>query len=485
MSFSTKYRSYSLRRRIFYGFLIISILSIFTSGFLSYFVVRNSVLEQSKTQMQKKTDALMASLDYAVSHTEIDTKELPKVLENKILEISDINKQDIILYDLNGNYLLSNKEEQLVPEKKVPHKVLEEVLSGNNRADLQLHDAKTKSTVTSSYLLLKNNMLEPIAIVYFPYYHNDSVYFNVIYKYVKYILLADLLIVAFSIWLSWWISKNLSTTLTQFSERINKLTLFEQELQPIRYYHNDELGTLVKAYNKMLLQIQDQKERLSHIERQNAWKEMAKQVAHEVKNPLTPMQLTIQNFERKFDPQDPQIHEKVKQMSKTIVDQIDLIASVATAFSQFAQLPDKSNEIFNLTTEIKSIIRIFSDDRIIIHANKSDIHINMDKIYLNRIITNLVTNAKQAESVDRSMMINIDIEQINKRISITVEDNGVGIPEEIIDRIFEPNFTSKSSGMGLGLAMVKKMIEDYDGEISVKSQLNMGTKFIIALPSNV
>ena len=172
-------------------------------------------------------------------------------------------------------------------------------------------------------------------------------------------------------------------------------------------------------------------------------------------------------------------------MSKTIVDQIDLIASVATAFSQFAQLPDKSNEIFNLTTEIKSIIRIFSDDRIIIHANKSDIHINMDKIYLNRIITNLVTNAKQAESVDRSMMINIDIEQINKRISITVEDNGVGIPEEIIDRIFEPNFTSKSSGMGLGLAMVKKMIEDYDGEISVKSQLNMGTKFIIALPSNV
>lgn len=485
MSFSTKYRSYSLRKRIFIGFLFISVLSIIGSGALSYYVVRNSAIEQSRTQMQKKTDALMASLDYAVSHKQVSTYDLPKVLENEIFEISDINKQDIVLYDLQGNFLISNKDYKLISEKKIPTDILNNVLKGENRVDLQFYDSKTKSTITSSYLLLKNNMLQPIAVVYFPYYHNDSVYFDVFYKYVKYIVLVDLMIIALSIWISWMISKNLSNTLTQFAERINKLNLLGNDLQPIRYYHNDELGTLVKAYNKMLLQIQDQKDKLSHIEREFAWREMAKQVAHEVKNPLTPMQLTIQNFARKFDPQDPNIKEKVSEMSKVLIDQINIITAVTNAFSQFAQLPEKHNETFNLNKEIKNIIQIFSDEKILQHTNKENIQINMDKIYLNRIITNLVTNAKQAESDKRRLIINIDTEQINKRITIVVEDNGVGIPEDIIDRIFEPNFTSKSSGMGLGLAMVRKMIEDYHGEIVVKSEVGFGTKFTISLPANV
>ena len=116
-------------------------------------------------------------------------------------------------------------------------------------------------------------------------------------------------------------------------------------MRPIRYYKNDELNALARAYNRMILQIQDQKERLRFKASEEAWREMAKQVAHEVKNPLTPMKLTIQNFERKFDPEDPNIKEKVKQMSKTMVDQIDLIATVASAFSEFAKLPEKNNEV--------------------------------------------------------------------------------------------------------------------------------------------
>ena len=168
-----------------------------------------------------------------------------------------------------------------------------------------------------------------------------------------------------------------------------------------------------------------------------------------------------------------------------MVDQIDVIAAVATAFSQFAQLPERNDEMFNLRTEIYNIVQIFSGDKIVLHSNRDDIMISMDKIYLNRIVTNLVTNARQAEVLDRQMLINIDIEQINKRIMISVDDNGSGIPPEILGRIFEPNFTSKSSGMGLGLTMVRKMIEDYNGEITVKSEVGKGTKFIISLPSNI
>ena len=482
---SSGYRGYSLRNKIFWGFMLICILSILGSAVLSFFILRNNADEQSRTQLQKKSDAMMAALDYAVSHTQVETSDLTKVLENEIFEISDINKQDIILYDLRGNYLLSNKIANLVPQKKIDLEIVNKLLASDKRIDKKSYDEKTQSTVTSSYMILKNNMLEPIAIVYFPYHHNDSAYLDVFNKYVKYIILIDLFIIIFSVWLSWIISKNLTNTLTKFSERINRISFFQKDFRPIRYYKNDELGTLVKAYNRMILQIQDQKERLSHTEREHAWREMAKQVAHEVKNPLTPMKLTIQNFERKFDPNDPQISEKVQKMSSTMVDQIDVIAAVATAFSQFAQLPERNDEMFNLRTEIYNIVQIFSGDKIVLHSNRDDIMISMDKIYLNRIVTNLVTNARQAEVLDRQMLINIDIEQINKRIMISVDDNGSGIPPEILGRIFEPNFTSKSSGMGLGLTMVRKMIEDYNGEITVKSEVGKGTKFIISLPSNI
>lgn len=298
-------------------------------------------------------------------------------------------------------------------------------------------------------------------------------------------ILVNIVILLFSIWLSWIISNNLTKALSRFSEMISRVTLFEKDMQPIRYYHNDELSALVKSYNKMILQIQEQRERLSFIEKEEAWREMAKQVAHEVKNPLTPMKLTIQNFDRKFDPNDPDIAEKVKKMSQSMVSQIDLISKVATAFSQFAQLPKRNDEVLNLNNELHNILRIFNDDKIFVHANKENIIIQMDRIYLSRIITNLVKNALQAIDDEKKFIINVDVEQVNKRINILVEDNGIGIAEEMKSRIFEPNFTSKNTGMGLGLTMVRKMIEEYQGTITFKSEVGIGTTFFISLPSNV
>ncbi|MCQ4036080.1 sensor histidine kinase [Kaistella montana] len=484
MSF-IKYKGYSLRNKVFWGFLLICLLSIVSSSILSYFILRNNATEQSRTDLQKKSESLISALDYAVSHTQVQTADLPKVLSNDIFEIADINNQDIIIYDLAGNYLISNKDINLIAEKKVPINIVNSVLKTDKRIDFQKYDDKTGSNLTSSYMILKNNMLEPIAIVYFPYYHNDGAYFSVFNKYVNYIIFVNVFIIAIGIWLSWIISNNLTKAVTKFSNLITKITLLDNDPQPIKYYQNDELNQLVKAYNRMILQIKDQKERLSFKEKEVAWREMAKQVAHEVKNPLTPMKLTIQNFERKFDPADPNVRDKVKHLSKTIVDQIDLIATVASAFSQFAQLPEKHNEVFDLNEEIRNIINVFSDESIYFHSNKIVIMIEMDKIYLSRIITNLVANARQARNTDKESIINVNVEQRHKRIIINIEDNGVGIPEEMYDRIFEPNFTSKTSGTGLGLTMVRKMVEDYKGEISVKSELDKGSTFTISLPSNL
>lgn len=484
MGYKNKYKGYSLRKRIFLGFLLICLLSVFGSGLLSYFILKDHLNEENRAELLKNSEEITGAFDYALSHKEMQTQDLPIVLRNKILEISDINKQDIIIFDLQGKLLLSSRDVHNNIHKSIPNDVIQQLLKTQKRVDRQAYSTKTKSNVTSSYILLKNNMLKPIAILYLPYYYNDSKYLDFFDKYLKYIILVDALIILFSMWISWNISKNLTNTLTDFSTKIRKLTLFNESIDPIPYYQNDELGTLVKAYNKMILQIQDQKDRLAQVQKEAAWKEMAKQVAHEVKNPLTPMKLRIQNFDRKFDPNDPEITQKTHELSKAIVEQIDLIATVATAFSQFAQLPTKHDEVFVLNVEIQNILQIFNDDKIYIHSNK-EIELKMDKIYLNRIITNLVTNAKQAASEDRELIINIDLEQINKRISIVVEDNGVGIPEDMYDKIFEPNFTSKNSGMGLGLTMVKRMLQEYQGDITVASELGYNTKFIITLPTNL
>lgn len=484
MPFS-KYKGYSLRNKVFWGFLLICLLSIASSSTLSYFILRNNAVAQSRTDLQKKSEALMSALDYSVSHTQVQTNDLPQILANDIFEIADINNQDIIIYDLKGKFLISNKDINLISQKEIPIEVINRVLKSDTRVDFQTYDKKIGANVSSSYMILKNNMLEPIGIVFFPFYHNDGAYFSVFNKYVNYIIIVNLFIIAISVWLSWIISNNLTRAVTKFSDKINQITLFENDPKPIKYYHNDELNQLVKAYNKMILQIQEQKQRLSFKEKEEAWREMAKQVAHEVKNPLTPMKLTIQNFERKFDPADPDIRDKVKHLSRTLVDQIDLVATVASAFSQFAQLPEKNNEIFDLNKEIKNIINVFSDEKIYFHSNRDIIMIEMDKIYLSRIITNLVANSRQAKHDDRENIINLDVEQRQKRVIITVDDNGTGIPEELYDRIFEPNFTSKTSGTGLGLTMVRKMVEDYKGEISVKSELGKGSTFTISLPTNM
>lgn len=481
-----RYRGYSLRTKVFIGFMVVCFLSIIGSTAMSYLIIKKSIEGHSKTDMQNRFEALMKSLDYALSHTNVTENNLAKILQDEIYQIADINKHDVIIYDLDGNYLVSNKDIDLVNEKKLPNNILNKVKSSDNRYDVKTYDENLGSTLTSSYIIMRNNRLEPIAIVYFPVYHSEDEYYEAFHKYVQYIILVNLFLILLSVWISWVISKNLTKAITKISDLITRTTLLGKELRPIKYFNNDELSGLVKSYNKMVYQIEDQKLLLANKQREEAWREMAKQVAHEVKNPLTPMKLLIQNFVRKFDKNDPEIESKIKKLSKSLVDQIDLVATVASAFSEFAKLPPKNDENFDLKEELENLVRVFNEGgNIYLHSNRKEIPINMDRVYLSRIFTNLITNAKQAEREGVKSVINLDVELLNKKVIIAIQDNGSGIPKDKLEQIFEPNFTTKSSGMGLGLTMVKKMIEEYKGEISVKSEEGRGTKFTIILPTNV
>ena len=232
----------------------------------------------------------------------------------------------------------------------------------------------------------------------------------------------------------------------------------------------------------MIDELEESAVQLARSEREQAWREMAKQVAHEIKNPLTPMRLTVQNFQRKFNPEDENIHSKLDEYSKTLIQQIDTMSSIASAFSNFAKMPAQQNETLNVVYVVKLALEIFNEDYIVFTSEKEEIIAKLDRTQLIRVVTNLVKNAIQAMPEKKTPKIDIHVSTDNGNVIITVADNGSGVSDENIDKVFEPKFTTKTSGMGLGLAMVKNIVETYKGTITFKTEKDKGTVFKVTLP---
>jgi len=475
----------NFQKKFFFGLILVSLICIIGTTLVSYLVIKRISHLQNENLLINKSLAITTSLDYAISLYNINKGNIPKKFKYKLIEISDINNiSNIVLYDEKGNFLISNKNETSV--KKISPDILNKILNSDKGVlDFRFFDKESGIVYISSYRVLRNNPsldTNPLAIAYFSYYYHDNQYTAIFSKHLRFIVLVNIFAVIVCIFISWSISKNIVKTIVSISSKISNEG---KELKPLKYSSKDELSVLVRAYNKMIYQLREQAELKAQMEKEKAWRTMAKQVAHEVKNPLTPMKLIIQNFERKFDPQDSEIKEKVTKLSKILVDNIDLIAKVASAFSEFAELPTREDKILNLNEEVNRVVEIFEKQHIFIHSNKDNIKINFDRIYIGRIITNLVINAQQALVEARKPVLNIYLEQFNKNVSIKISDNGCGIEKEKLEHIFEPNFTTKSSGMGLGLAMVRKIVEEYKGTISVRSELGKGAEFTINLPIGI
>jgi nitrogen fixation/metabolism regulation signal transduction histidine kinase len=194
------------------------------------------------------------------------------------------------------------------------------------------------------------------------------------------------------------------------------------------------------------------------------------------------MRLTVQSFQRKFDPEDPNITQKLSEYSKTLIQQIDTMTSIASAFSNFAKMPAQQKEELNVVEVIDLALDIFNEDYITFNCDKKQIIGKFDRTQLIRVVTNLVKNAIQAIPEDKTPEVIVDLEENTNNITITVTDNGMGILKENIAKIFEPKFTTKTSGMGLGLPMIKKIIETYNGTLTFVTKENKGTSFLVMFP---
>ena len=293
------------------------------------------------------------------------------------------------------------------------------------------------------------------------------------------------LMLAFSTILSITVSNRLTRPLKYIQDSLRTVKIGSVS-KPIEYQGSDEIGELVEEYNKMVDELQKNAEKLAKSERESAWREMAKQVAHEIKNPLTPMKLSIQHLTRSVHVSDEDSKQKLDRITKSLIEQIDALSQIANEFSNFAKMPKAEESELNLSEVVRNASSVFSEyDQ---HKFTLDIQpagetlIWADKDLLLRIFNNLIKNAIQAIPVGQEGDIHVELKEDADQYIVGVSDNGVGIKPDERERIFVPYFTTKSTGTGLGLAMCKQLVEGMKGRIWFESELKKGTTFYVSFP---
>jgi len=467
-------------------------LTVFSSVLISVVSLihfRYEAKEYHEERLSRKENAIKEHIDYILYTTNkpLTTNSITTLFKDRIHELSDIHSLEINFYDLSGNLLISSKApiKKFTKVPKLAQKVLKKLEFSNEKRIVETNENKTGTVIKTSYTYIKDANLKNIAILNIPYVENSDFYDEEVRNFLSRYAQVYFVMLLFSILLSYFLSKNITKSLTQISQKLALTKLNQRNEKLALQPGNHEINSLILSYNLMVDKLEESAQKLAQSEREHAWREMAKQVAHEIKNPLTPMKLTVQSFQRKFNPDDPNIVNKINDYSETLIQQIDTMSAVASAFSNFATMPAQENESLNFVKVAKIALEIFNEDYILFKTEEKVISGNFDKTQLIRITTNLVNNAIQAipEEQEEKLVL-VQLVKTSNLVILSVQDNGIGIEDEQKEVIFEPKFTTKSSGMGLGLAIVKNIVENYNGTISVSTKPGIGSTFSIKLPLN-
>lgn len=353
----------------------------------------------------------------------------------------------------------------------------------------QKRDALTTVMLNNQDLLIGYRSIlsgegDPIAAIAIPTFLQSPKYDRQLLETTSYLIILYLVVFGIFILGTTFISRQLTRPLQHIREGLNKISKGNLDTN-IPVTSEDEIGGLAIAYNQMVARLKELQEELAVAEREAAWQEMAQQVAHEIKNPLTPMKLNIQHLERQLASGDyniDELKEKIKTITQNLIIQIQSLSNIASDFSKFSKPIKKEFTAVNINDLIHSITDLYQHDeqiKITEDCTASPAMVYGDADELRRVIINLVKNAREAMPQGGTIHLKTYLRQTS--LFIEVEDDGVGIPEDDKAKIFVPNFSTKSSGTGLGLAICKKVIDAHEGGISFASIKNKGTTFVVKL----
>lgn len=482
------FKNLSLRVRIFLSMIFLTLIASVLIAAVSIYQFRKEAREYHQDRLERKEIAITEHINYVLQNTTypLTTENIPLIFKDKIYELSDIHSMEINFFDLKGKLLISSKAIfKLDKDKpKINPSTLKIIQSSLDKRYIEFSKVDGQS-FRSSYSYLKDIKFKPMGILNLPYEENTEFYDNEVENFLIRFGQVYTFMLLISIALSYFLSSYITKTLKIISDKIEETQLNQRNEKIVIEDGSKEINLLINSYNNMVDKLQESASVLAQSEREQAWREMAKQVAHEIKNPLTPMRLTVQNFQRKFDVNDPNITQKLDDYTKTILQQIDTMTAVAGAFSNFATMPAQQNETLNVVRIVKMALEIFNEDYIQFSALEDEIIAKLDRTQLIRVITNLVKNAIQAIPEEQeNKQVFVTVFRQGDDVKIAVKDNGKGISVENQKRVFEPKFTTKSSGMGLGLAIIKNIIENYNGTITFETEPNVGTEFLVSFPIN-
>ena len=408
-------------------------------------------------------------------------------LDELLRKFSNVFYSDINLYDEAGNLLSTSRSEifdrQLLSRRM--NRMVYENLAGGNASEYIHNEHIGEMKYISAYVPLLNNENKFLAYLNLPYFTQSGALTRDITNLVVAVINIYMIMLLVILLLSVFLADRITQPLRMIQNRIAQVSLSAKN-EMISYDRSDEIRGLVEEYNYMVQELERSAGLLAQSERESAWREMAKQIAHEIKNPLTPMKLNVQHLQRTIEEgkDDP---EMVERISATIIEQIDSLSAIANEFSDFAKMPKARNAKINLVSKLKNLLQLFeTNDRVRISmdlGSQKKVHVFADKEQLMRVFINLVKNGLQSIPEGRDGIIDIKLEvEGDQTTRVTFSDNGKGIPEEIRDKLFQPNFTTKSAGMGMGLAISYNIVRSLGGRIWYDTVLDKGTTFYVELP---
>lgn len=471
------------KTRIQASMVIAIIFTLLVVGSITYFSIGNQF------RMQQEDDLLSHAgrINEALENNDSFSNRQLTVSESVINSFANLNATDLNLYDLQGRLVFSTQpkiyEQGLISARM--NSLAFVYLNKYQRSEYLNNEKIGLMNFISAYKPIRNNNNETIGYLGLPDFSNQQDYEQRIGSFLNALINVYALVLVIIAMFAVFLANQITHPLSVVAKNLGEIALGKRH-EPIKWKSNDEIGSLIQEYNKMIAALEESAQKLAKSERESAWREMAKQVAHEIKNPLTPLKLGVQLLDKSWKAKDPNFDKKFEKFSKSFIEQIDSLTLIASEFSNFAKMPDTPFENVNLNNIVQKTIDVFdlTEDLEIVFSKSvdDDVIVRGGKDHLLRIFNNLLKNAIEAIPDYRKGNIRINLGIDDKYAFIELSDNGKGIPDDLRGSIFNHNFTTKSSGSGLGLAFVKQAVENMYGTIEYETEVSKGTTFYIKLP---
>lgn len=484
--FTWKFR-FLFKTRIQVSLIFTIIFSLSIVAYITFIYISDQYSKQQNERLSQKVRSILISLEKKSNVINYWTAKYDDKMSIELKALSDQYLTDINIYNLDGRLLISTQpkifDEGLTSRYMNPDAYL--MMKRYEKSEFSKNEKIGALNFLSVYAPIRDINNKIVGYLNLPYFANKLEYENRVSQFFTTFINVYVFVFVIIGFIAFFIANSITYPLTLIEEQLRE-TKIGKKMDAIDWKGRDEIGRLIKEYNRMIHELEESTERLAKSERENAWREMAKQVAHEIKNPLTPMKLGLQLLQRSWLDNDPEFRDKFERFSKTMIQQIESLSLIASEFSNFAQMPQTQLE----QVDIKDIIINVVD----LYKNENDIEISLgynpslrsviyaDKDQMIRVFNNLIKNSIQAIPSQRIGKIDVELMNDKDSILVIIQDNGVGIDEDMREKIFRPNFTTKGSGMGMGLAIVNSIIINAEGKIWFNSSLNKGTTFYVSLP---